>query len=88
MGRSDAALFYIPSQSLLSTNHSYSCLKSVCCRKKFTYFVQEYSKYCLMVDHARNTEIDTLMEQKTWGTDDFHSTLKTHTEQVCISCTL
>ena len=41
-----------------------------------------------MVDHARNTEIDTLMEQKTWGTDDFHSTLKTHTEQVRISCIL
>ncbi|XP_067943512.1 dynein axonemal heavy chain 6-like [Watersipora subatra] len=45
-------------------------------------YSQDYSKYCLMVDHARNTDITTMMELKTWGTDDFQQALKTHTEQI------
>lgn len=36
-----------------------------------------------MVDHARSTDINRLMDQKQWGTDDFQQALKTHTEQVC-----
>ena len=35
-----------------------------------------------MVDNAKDTDIQSLMSQKQWGTDDFQRSLQTHTEQV------